>query len=140
MSIKKIIFAKTKIAFVFILLLTTSCKVEQETIFGVWKPVTLLLPESVKKSKSQSDLIFMTFEQSKDMHYHFHPDSSFSLESPKESVGFQDAKGTFTIKGNAIAINIYSTVLKSNIIKLTKKEMHVQSTDSVIIIYEKIRD
>jgi hypothetical protein len=138
--IKNIIFAKTKIAFVFILLLTTSCKVEQNSIFGVWKPVTILLPESVKKTKSKSDVIFMTFEQSKDMYYHFHSDSTFSLESPKDGEGFKDAKGTFTINGNAIAINIYSTVLKSNIVKLTKNEMHVQSTDSVTIIYEKIRD
>lgn len=138
--IKKIIFTKTKILFFFILLLTTSCKVEQNSIFGVWKPVTLILPESVKNTKSKSDVIFMTFEQSKDMYYHFHADSTFSLESPKDAEGFKDAKGTFTIKGNEIAINIYSTVLRSNIVKLTEKEMHVQSTDSVTIIYEKIKD
>lgn len=138
--IKKIIFIKSKIAFIFILLLTTSCKVEENSIVGIWKPVTIILPESVQKIKSKSDVIFMTFEQSKDMYYHFHADSTFSLESPKESIGFEDAKGTYTVKGNAIAINIYSTVLKSDIIKLTKNEMHVQSTDSVTIIYERVKE
>ena len=140
MMIKKLMFAKTKIAFVFILLLTTSCKVEEQSIVGVWKPVTIILPESVLKIKSKSDVIFMTFEQSRDMYYHFHSDSTFSLESPKESIGFEDAKGIYTVKGNAITINIYSTVLKSDIIKLTKNEMHVQSTDSVTIIYEKVKE
>lgn len=125
---------------VIILFLTSSCKVEHNSIVGVWKPVTLLLPESVKNSKSESDLVFMTFEQSKDILYHFHADSTFTLESQKEEAGFQDAKGKYSVINNAIAINIYNTVLRSNIVKLTDKEMHVQSTDSVTIVYERVKD
>lgn len=124
---------------VVILFLTSSCKVEHNSIVGVWKPVTLLLPESVKNSKSEADLVFMTFEQSKDILYHFHADSTFTLESQKEAEGFQDAKGKYSVINNAIAINIYNTVLRSNIVKLTDKEMHVQSTDSVTIVYERVK-
>ena len=128
------------LALIATLFFTTSCKVEQkDSIVGVWKPVTLILPESVKKSKADSNLIFMTFEQSKDMLYHFHADSSFSLESSKPSENFNDAKGTYSLNGNAIAINIYNTVLRSNIVKINNVEMHVQSNDSVTIIYEKLK-
>ncbi|MFY9310802.1 MAG: DUF5004 domain-containing protein [Bacteroidia bacterium] len=130
---------KLVVTMVSILFLTSSCKVEQSTIVGVWKPVTLILPESIKKTKAESDYIFMTFNQSKDILYHFHADSTFTLESQKDAVGFQDAKGKYSMTGNAIAISIYNTVLKSNIVKLTEREMHVQSTDSVTIIYERLK-
>ncbi len=121
------------------LFLTSSCKVEHSSIVGVWKPVTLILPESAKKSEKESSLVFMTFDQSKDMLYHFHADSTFTLEPLKDTPGFDDAKGTYTVIDNAIAINIYNTVLKSNIVKITDREMHVQSPDSVIIVYERLK-
>lgn len=131
---------KLNIIFIVILFISSSCKVEHNPIVGVWKPVTLILPESIKKTQKGADLVYMTFEQSKDIYYHFHPDSVFSLESPKDMTGFKDAIGTYSVKGNKISINIYNAVLKSDIIKLTNTEMHVQSTDSITIIYEKVKN
>lgn len=134
---KKIIFLLLTILF-----FTSSCKVERITMVGVWKPSVLILPPimQTKDKMQQAQMITQTFEQSKDMLYHFHADSSFTLESLKGESGFQDAAGRYSVVGKTVAISIYSTVLKSDIVKLTEKEMHVKSTDSVTIIYERIRD
>jgi hypothetical protein len=131
---------KLTIALIITLFITSSCKVERNSIVGVWKPVTMILPEKMKKNERESKTVYMTFEQSKNMLYHFHADSTFSLEAPKDEKGFQEAAGTYSIKGRSIAISIYNTILKSDIVKLTDKEMHVQSTDSITIIYEKVRN
>lgn len=133
-----------KIIFLFLttFFFTTSCKVERTTMVGVWKPSVLILPPVMQTAEKvqQAKMITQTFEQSKDMLYHFHADSTFTLESLKGESGFQDAAGKYSVVGNTVAISIYNTILKSDIVKLTEKEMYVKSTDSVTIIYERIRD
>lgn len=135
MNFKKISFLLLTALFV-----ASSCTVEhgrENTIVGVWKPSVLILPESIKKNEKQAQMLFVTFEQSQDMLYHFHADSTFTLESSADGKGFQDAAGTYSLNGNAVEIKIYNTVLKSDIVKITTKEMKVISPDSVIIIYER---
>lgn len=135
MNIKKISLLLLTALFV-----ASSCTVEhgrENTIVGVWKPSVLILPENIKKNEKQAQMVFVTFDQSRDMLYHFHADSTFTLESSTDGKGFQDAEGTYSLNGNAIAIKIYNTVLTSDIIKISEKEMKVMSPDSVIIIYER---
>lgn len=131
---------KLIIASLFILVTTIGCKTKNVTIVGVWKPKELILPEKQRQDANSAMFINMAFEKSKEVYYKFNSDGTFAFISDKDIPELKDAKGTYSVKGKKLTINYNNTSQESEIIKLTTTEMQGQSKDSVIVVYEKLRD
>ena len=125
---------------IFLILTACACKTRKPTVVGVWKPKELILTENQRKDTNNAMFINMTFEKSKEIYYKFNENGTFEFISDKDIPGLKDAKGTYSVKGTTMTINYNNTKQESEIIKLTDTEMQGQSQDSLIVIYEKLRD
>lgn len=136
----KTISLKLIIVSIFLIFTTCACKTNKSTIIGVWKPSKLILTDRLNKDQNRAMFINMTFEKSKEVYYKFNSDGTFAFISDIVIPGIENAKGTYTIKGKTLTINYNSTTQESEIIKLTNTEMQGQSKDSIIVVYEKLRN
>lgn len=129
----------TNILFTILFLSICSCN-NETTIFGVWKPVSIVLPDNIQRDSVKSKTAVTTFEQSKDMYYNFHADSTFTLETGQDVPGLKNLSGSFSVIGKRVTINFNAAKLESEIDKLTDSTMNVRSNDNTIIVFKKIRD
>ncbi|MES2592799.1 MAG: DUF5004 domain-containing protein [Bacteroidota bacterium] len=130
---------KTNIIITLLSLIMFSCS-HENTIFGIWKPVSIVLPENIQQDPIKAKTAVTTFEQSKDMFYNFHADSTFTLETEVDVPGLKNLVGSFSVIGKKIVINFNTAKLESEIDQLTDSTMNVRSDDNTIIVFKKIRD